>query len=93
MAQKHKPIKYDSFYYKLGVKKSNDNLGYFTPLVEKFIPVGKIDGVKQHFLDKSETISKIGCNIIYYHKYCRKWEEGDKTFLEYITGFVSDNQD
>ena len=41
----------------------------------------------------SETISKIDSKAKYYNKYCREWKDGDKTFLEYIMGLVSLNQD
>ncbi len=86
-------IKYISHFYKLSVKKSNDNLDYFTPLIEKIVPVDEIDIVNQNFLNKSETISKIDSKAKYYNKYCREWKDGDKTFLEYIMGLVSLNQD
>ena len=86
-------IKYESFYHKLGVKKTKDTLGYFTPLLEKVISNDEIDAVKQKFLAESETISKIDSKVIYYNKYCREWKDGNKTFLEYIMGFVSLNQD
>ena len=86
-------IKYESYFYKMGVKKSNDTLGYFTPLLEKRVSVDEIDSVREKFLSESETISKIDSKVIYYNKYCREWKDGDKTFLEYIMGFVSLNQD
>ena len=86
-------IKYESYFYKMGVKKSNDKLGYFTPLLEKRVSLDEIDNVKKKFLGKSETISKIDSKVVYYNKYCREWKDGDKTFIEYITGFVSINQD
>lgn len=86
-------IKYESYFYKMGVKKSNDKLGYFTPLLEKRVSLDEIDKVKKKFLGKSETISKIDSKVVYYNKYCREWKDGDKTFLEYIMGFVSINQD
>lgn len=86
-------IKYESYFYKMGVKKSNDKLGYFTPLLEKRVSLDEIDKVKKKFLGKSETISKIDSKVVYYNKYCREWKDGDKTFIEYITGFVSINQD
>lgn len=85
-------INYSSYYYKLGVKKSNDDLGYFTPLVEKVVSVEEINQVKEKFLADAETIFKIDSNVIYYNKYCREWKEGDKIFLEYIMGFISLNQ-
>ena len=81
-------IKYSSHFYKLGVKKSNDNLGYFTPLIEKIVSVDEIDIVKQNFLNKSETILRIDSKVKYYNKYCREWKDGNKTFIEYIIGFV-----
>ena len=62
-------IKYSSHFYKLGVKKSNDNLGYFTPLIEKIVSVDEIDAVKQNFLNKSETILRIDSKVKYYNKY------------------------
>lgn len=86
-------IKYESYFYKIGVKKSKNNLGYFTPLLEKMVSVDEIDKVKKRFLSQSETISKIDSKVVYYNKYCREWKDGDKTFLEYIMGFVSINQD
>lgn len=88
-----KGVKYDSYYYKMGVKKSNDNLGYFTPLLENTVPVEEIETVKKKFLEDGETISKIDSKVIYHNKYCREWKDGDKTFIEYIIGFVSINQD
>lgn len=88
-----KGVKYDSYYYKMGVKKSNDKLGYFTPLIENRVSTEEIEGIKQKFLEDSETISKIDSKVIYHNKYCREWKDGDKTFIEYIMGFVSLNQD
>lgn len=85
-------IKYESYFYKMGVKKSNDKLGYFTPLLEKMVSLDEIDKVKKKFLGKSETISKIDSKVVYYNKYCREWKDGDKTFLEYIMGFVALDQ-
>lgn len=85
-------IKYESYFYKMGVKKSNDKLGYFTPLLEKRVSLDEIDKVKKKFLGKSETISKIDSKVVYYNKYCREWKDGDKTFIEYITGFVALDQ-
>ena len=85
-------IKYESYFYKMGVKKSNDKLGYFTPLLEKRVSLDEIDKVKKKFLVKSETISKIDSKVVYYNKYCREWKDGDKTFIEYITGFVALDQ-
>ena len=85
-------IKYESYFYKMGVKKSNDKLGYFTPLLERIVSLDEIDKVKEKFLRESETISKIDSKVVYYNKYCREWKDGDKTFIEYIMGFVSINQ-
>lgn len=85
-------IKYSSYFYKLGAKKSNDNLDYFTPLIEKIVSVDEIDIVKQDFLNKSETISKIDSKVKYYNKFCREWKDGDKCFLEYIMGFLAIDQ-
>lgn len=87
-------IKYDCFFYKMGVKRNNDKLdmGYFIPLMEKIIPCEEIEAEKQEFLSKNETIFKIDSKVIYYNTFCREWTEGNKTFLEYIIGFVSLNQ-
>lgn len=87
-----KGVKYDSYYYKMGVKKSNDNLGYFTPLLEKTVSVDEINTIKEIFLAKNETISKIDSKVVYHNKFCREWKDGDKCFLEYIMGFVSLDQ-
>ena len=85
-------VKYESYFYKMGVKKSNDKLGYFTPLLENMVSLDEIDAVKKKFLDENETIFKIDSKVIYHNKYCREWKDGDKTFIEYIIGFVSLNQ-
>lgn len=85
-------IKYESYFYKIGVKKPKNNLGYFTPLLEKMVSVDEIDEVKKNFLSQSETISKIDSKVIYHNKYCREWKDGDKMFIEYIIGFVALDQ-
>lgn len=85
-------VKYECFYHKLGVKKTKDTIGYFTPLIEKVISNEEVKAAKEKFLTDGETISKIDSKVIYYNKYCREWKDGDKTFIEYIMGFVSLNQ-
>ena len=85
-------IKYESYFYKIGVKKPKNNLGYFTPLIEKMVSVDEIDEVRKNFLSQSETISKIDSKVKYYNKFCREWKDGDKCFLEYIMGFLAIDQ-
>lgn len=83
-------IKYEKFMHKLGVRKTSDTAGIFSPLIEEFFGEDKIWESKENFRKKkSEVHDGIDPNLTEYNEFCIEWKEGKCTFLEYIIGFVS----
>lgn len=91
-----KGIKYDCYYYSFSAQEIS-NRG----------PLGRneydeLKPVKTYYFGEKDLQREItsfkarheadGVPQKYYHEFCREWEKGGKKYLEYITGFVSDDQ-
>ncbi len=77
-------IKYERFLYKLGVKKKDDIFGYFTSVVEIYMSPEDVEAEKERFLKSCENK-----DYIRHSKYCIEYTVENKTFIEYIMGFVA----
>ena len=89
----NKDIKYEGYTYRVLIKLPGKNQDWKTEY-ESWIPKDRIEEEKAEFVRRYEEMDKADVKL--HHKYCMEYvssyNEEACTYLEYIMGFVSLNQ-
>ena len=83
-------VYYENYLYKLSCEKiaGRDirDIPEREPVSRMFSSTEELNECKTQFKNTHSD------NMKYYNEWCREWLEGKNKYLEYIIGFVSDNQ-
>lgn len=83
-------VYYKNYLYKLSCEKivgrDIKDVPEREPVSRMFNSIEELNECKTQFKNTHSD------NMKYYNEWCREWIEGKNKYIEYIIGFVSDNQ-
>lgn len=83
-------VYYENYLYKLSCEKiagrDIKDIPEREPMSRMFNSTEELNECKEQFKNTHSD------NMKYYNEWCREWIDGKNKYLEYIIGFVSDNQ-
>ena len=83
-------VYYENYLYKLSCEKT---VGRDIKDIPEREPVSRMFNSTEELNECKEQFKRTHSdNMKYYNEWCREWIEGKNKYLEYIIGFVSDNQ-